>query len=888
MPDTIRRLLMLVIAASFLFLPGQFVSGQVERSELGKRLRRFELAWETADPQSRKASMPFMQRAVNSFFSFRLIQAAHDLDEAWLAVAKPELPEWGRAAIDYRLSSFPLIADLSRSTVTVRLERFCDGQGSVPETAIVALELVDLAEKPVARIERSFRDLLNGVNWSLESASEGDYRVCGTIVFEEKNLRLLPAPVSLIADLPGRLEQIENRRKTLPADSPDFIRATLGELHGLLQTIGDGEVPEIDYPAHRILGFSEGLCDLSRNPREWIPASASENDIWLSLAQGRRRVPVRIRAPRAINAPLPVVFLFHGAGGSENMFFETYGAGRSVALSLSRGWLVVAPGQSLGGLAIDCEGMIKSLEEIFPIDRNNLFLIGHSMGAGQVIRQVSLHPQLFCAAVAIGGGNRVRDVAELARIPWFIAAGEHDFGRRGARALADSLAGEHPGEIVYREYPDTEHMVIVQAALDDSFSFLDRHQQGSGSNESAQTPSDPAPVRKAKLGSTKKVHSSGELYFSGQFALEDIESLKTAGIRRVITLRTPEELEWDERAALESAGIEFVEIPIRDAASMTDEVLDQVRNQLTASRSTTTLLHCASSNRVGAAWLAWRVLDEGVPLETAVAEARVVGLRTPALLDRTRMYLRKKQANRIPGKAPEPEVDESVGEEDMPLRQEPAPQEKPPPIRLPGTSTINDAFTNPDLNVDEWVGKFEIESREIFVAREEILAACELKPGMHIADVGAGTGLFTRMFAKATGENGWVYAIEIAPRFIEHINRMSRDEGLANITGVLATQDSIALPPSSVDLVFICDTYHHFENPPATLASIHRALKPGGQLVVVDFERIPGTSRDWILSHVRGGKEVFRGEIEAAGFTFVEQRYVDKLTENYFLRFRKD
>jgi predicted methyltransferase len=70
------------------------------------------------------------------------------------------------------------------------------------------------------------------------------------------------------------------------------------------------------------------------------------------------------------------------------------------------------------------------------------------------------------------------------------------------------------------------------------------------------------------------------------------------------------------------------------------------------------------------------------------------------------------------------------------------------------------------------------------------------------------------------------------------------------------------------------------------LASIRRALRPGGTLVMVDFERTPGVSPDWILKHVRAGKEQFRAEIEAAGFRFVEE--VKLMRENYFLRFARD
>jgi predicted methyltransferase len=196
---------------------------------------------------------------------------------------------------------------------------------------------------------------------------------------------------------------------------------------------------------------------------------------------------------------------------------------------------------------------------------------------------------------------------------------------------------------------------------------------------------------------------------------------------------------------------------------------------------------------------------------------------------------------------------------------------------------INKAFENPD--VKEYVGKFEVESREVYAKRQEIVDACGLKPGMAVADIGAGTGLFTRMFARKVGPAGKVYAVDIAPKFVEHVEKSCKEAGLKNVTGVVCTQTSAKLPDNSVDLVFICDTYHHFEFPQRTLASLHRALRPGGRLVLVDFHRILGKSSPWILVHVRAGQEVFTREIKEAGFKETGQEKF--LEENYLVRFVK-
>ena len=197
---------------------------------------------------------------------------------------------------------------------------------------------------------------------------------------------------------------------------------------------------------------------------------------------------------------------------------------------------------------------------------------------------------------------------------------------------------------------------------------------------------------------------------------------------------------------------------------------------------------------------------------------------------------------------------------------------------------INKAFENPD--VKEYVGKFEGESREIFTCRKEIVAACKLKPGMAVADIGAGTGLFSRLFAKKVGPKGKVYAVDIAPKFVEYSEKSAKDEGLKNVVGVVCTADSVKLPAKSIDVAFVCDTYHHFEFPLKTLASIHEALRPGGQLIVIDFHRVKGKSSDWVMGHVRAGQEVVTKEIVASGFRVVGEEKLP-LKENYFLRFEK-
>ncbi len=199
----------------------------------------------------------------------------------------------------------------------------------------------------------------------------------------------------------------------------------------------------------------------------------------------------------------------------------------------------------------------------------------------------------------------------------------------------------------------------------------------------------------------------------------------------------------------------------------------------------------------------------------------------------------------------------------------------------------NDRFLAGDLDVGRYVEIFEGESRELAARRDAIVAALALRPGMAVADVGAGTGLFVGPFARAVGAGGKVYAVDISPAFVEHLRSRAKQRGLDQVTARLGSDRSAQLPDASVDLVFLADTYHHFEYPRSMLASLRGALRPGGILVVVDFERVPGVSRDWILEHVRAGKGEFTREIEAAGFESLGEVAVEGLEENYLLRFRR-
>lgn len=178
--------------------------------------------------------------------------------------------------------------------------------------------------------------------------------------------------------------------------------------------------------------------------------------------------------------------------------------------------------------------------------------------------------------------------------------------------------------------------------------------------------------------------------------------------------------------------------------------------------------------------------------------------------------------------------------------------------------------------------RLESQDRAVWQQPNLVLRFSDVRRGMNIADIGAGTGYFTRRFSAAIGPEGRVIGYDISPDMIDRLKKDAADRGLDNTQAVLIQEDNPGFPLATFDLVFMCNTYHHIENRIAYFKKLRQALKPGGRIILVEFrkEKMPvGPPPEMKLK-----REQILEEMKQAGF--VLHRESKELKYQYLFDFR--
>ena len=450
------------------------LAAQVDRYELGQRLRAFErrLAVES-DEARRKAAFAEMDRAVQAFFQMDMgavAKAIYSADCA-LAARQPSVAEqyaaslqWSLAARLVAVGDGELKGKLSLA-YKIDAEDYEPGQLSlvvhVPESAHRRGKQIVVIPVPEVPVKTSL---------PLDGLVPGDHVLNWVVLQGDKVLVRRDQPLSVVEDRDERLAKLVTFAKAAKAQAPATIESqTLYALTRMLQVMTRRRAGETILPGAQLLSEAEQLLAwFGKKSGQPFYGTHRAGSFRLRVPVGDRVAALRIYVPE-VEQKTPLVIALHGAGGSENLFFDGYGDGRVVTLARERGWMVVAP--RLGFGSIDCAALVDVLATRFPVDTDRVVVVGHSMGAMQAVANAVRAPQRYRAVAALGGGGRVGRNSQLEELPFFVGVGTEDFALSGAKSLHGALQRAGASSTL-REYADVEHLAIVQVALGDVFEFF--------------------------------------------------------------------------------------------------------------------------------------------------------------------------------------------------------------------------------------------------------------------------------------------------------------------------------------------------------------------------------------------------------------------------------
>lgn len=187
-----------------------------------------------------------------------------------------------------------------------------------------------------------------------------------------------------------------------------------------------------------------------------------------------------------------------------------------------------------------------------------------------------------------------------------------------------------------------------------------------------------------------------------------------------------------------------------------------------------------------------------------------------------------------------------------------------------GTAAAQHHHPHHPMPPDQYIAILEDPRRDEWQKPEEVIAALKLQPGQFVADVGAGTGYFTVRLARAVGQKGTVFAIDVDTAMLDYLRQRLAKEQVRNVQVMQVPPHDPLLIDGSLDLIFVCNTYHHLEEREVYLRKLRKALKPDGRLVIIDFYKKDGMPVG-PPPQIRVSEETVRQELQKAGLQVVEQ-----------------
>jgi len=460
MPFFLNRFLIVVIFALMADLA--LAQKENQRYEVGRRLIAFEVDFDQIkDPKILKGVCERLKPITFLFFSGQLDQCAKALDLARWNCKNQGEPSGLRAFAD-SLSITP-----SQKIVAIK-EEFIECEiasvYAVKGKGVLngRLYFRQLDGKEVRDLTLlSIEQLPQKVSIDFQGLKEGEYQLVMELSSEGKVLASHKVLISLVQDKARLIASVGEAE--LKKDIP-LWKASKQNLTNLLDDLLKGKKFEGDIPVKRItesMRFMEKGMDA---------VDGDKGGEYLMAFPGRLTpLPARIFIPAcAKSAKVPLVVALHGAGGTENMFFEAYGAGLVKNLCKDRGWMLLAP---RNGIAIE---NLRLLINEFPIDPEQVIFIGHSMGAGQALSFALNHPKEVTALGLMGGAGAVGKNQSLGIMPVFVGIGSEDFARASVASFAQEATKQPKNKLILKEYESIEHSTVCQICMPEMFDFFSR------------------------------------------------------------------------------------------------------------------------------------------------------------------------------------------------------------------------------------------------------------------------------------------------------------------------------------------------------------------------------------------------------------------------------
>lgn len=456
--------------------PLRFAEG---RYELGRRTRALERAWmQCRDPERRATVIPRVQAAVLGFFSGNTSGVAQALDEATAALNNQPLEDADRWARALSVTPARALLDLRETTCEVVLTTLYDANTPRPDlvlelgigrrTTKVTLSArtplphrVQVACEPVRQEVDTTLDIAVGTS---QSPARWRWRIG---LSRARNLdRRLAALQAAAAEL----------TKSPASEALAVDMATLSAHLAMLKALRESAPKETDLPGVRLLQEAEALVRQLRTKPAASTLAGRQGELFLSVPTAKGPLPVRVLA--APDAPV-VVVAFHGAGGSENMFFDSYGDGEIVRLCRARGWGLICP--RVTSPLDDYGAVVERLPALIAPQAKRMFIVGHSLGAATTLVVAAKYANRL-AGIAPISGRAFGNLADLKSVPAFVSAGTKDFSRLGSEQLAERLRAQ--GTPTTFKLYEAEHLLVVSDALPDVFAWMDALVRGQGQSQS--------------------------------------------------------------------------------------------------------------------------------------------------------------------------------------------------------------------------------------------------------------------------------------------------------------------------------------------------------------------------------------------------------------------